>query len=166
MDPSGTGFGLTFIIFAVASGTAMPSVGAFHHPSLREGDKAKGPFWAFLHFDSPPGTMLLEPRGQVMIVILAIAKDDGESRKIFCADLGEPFDGSSPILQRSTCDQDDEQQPNRIDQHMAFAPVNFLAPILPPLRTSHFRRLDRLTVEASRTGSRRAPFLDADAGSQ
>ena len=89
MDLRGTGFGLAFIIFAVAAGAAMPGVGPFHHPALRERDKAGAPHRPFLHFDPPPGPMLFEPRLQVMIVILAIAKDDGEPREIVRADLGE-----------------------------------------------------------------------------
>ena len=70
MDPRGTGFGVTFIIFAVAAGATIPSVGAFHHPSLWKRDKAKGTFRAFLHFDPPPGPMLVEPCVQGMIVKL------------------------------------------------------------------------------------------------
>lgn len=89
MDLCGTGFGLALVIFAVATGAAMPRIGRFHPPALGERDKARGTFRAFLHFDSPPGPMLLEPGLQVMIVILAIAKDDGESREIVRADVGE-----------------------------------------------------------------------------
>jgi hypothetical protein len=89
MDPRGTGFGFAFIIFAVAAGATIPSVGAFHHPALGERDKASGTFWAFLHFDPPAGPRLCEPRVQVMMVLRAIAKDDGEPREIFSADWGE-----------------------------------------------------------------------------
>jgi hypothetical protein len=89
MDPRGTGFGLALIIFAVAAGAAMPGVGAFHHPALGERDKASGTFWAFLHFDPPSGPMLCEPRVQVLIVLRAIAKDDGEPRELVRADVGE-----------------------------------------------------------------------------
>ena len=166
MDPRGTGFGLAFIIFAVAAGAAMPGIGAFHHPALWERDKASSTSWAFLHFDPPSGPMLCEPRVQGMIVILAIAKDDGEPRELVGADLGEEFDGGGPIIERGARDQDDEQQPDRVNQHRAFAPANSLAPIIPPLRASHFRRLDRLTVDAGGTGSRLAPFLDAYACAQ
>ena len=166
MDPRGTGFGLAFIIFAVAAGAAMPGVGAFHHPALGERDKANGTFRSLLHFDSPPGPRFFEPCVQVMIVILAIAKDNGESRELVGAELGAEFDGGGPIIKRGARNQDHEQQPDRVDQHVAFAPVDFLAPIIPPFRASHFRRLDRLTVDASGTGSRRAPFLDAHLGTQ
>ena len=76
MDPRGAGFGLAFIIFAVAPGTSVPRVGAFHHPALWERGKAAGAFRAVFHFDPPPGMMLFEPRFQVMVVILAIAKGE------------------------------------------------------------------------------------------
>ena len=109
MDLRGTGFGLAFIIFAVAAGAAMPGVGPFHHPALGERNKASAPHRSLLHFDPPPGPMFFEPRLQVMIVILAITKDDDESREIFGADLGEEFDGGGPIIERGTRDQDDEQ---------------------------------------------------------
>jgi len=144
----------------------MPGVGPFHHPALGERDKAKGTFRSLLHCDSPPGPMFFEPCVQVMIVILAIAKDNGESREIFGAEVGEEFDGGGPLIKRGARNQDHEQQPDRVNQHMAFAPANFLAAILPPFRASYFRRLDRLTVEASGTGSRLAPFLAAYPGTQ
>src|SRR6266850_562930 len=166
MDPRGTGFGLALIIFAVAAGAAMPSISTFHHPTLGERNKAGASHRSCLHFDPPPGPLLLEPRLQVMIVILAIAKNDGEPREIFGADLGEEFDGGGPIIQRRTRDQDDEQQSDRVNQHMAFAPANFLASIISSLWASHFRRLDRLTVDAGGPGSRLAPFLDTHPGAQ
>ena len=109
MDPRGTGFGLAFIIFAVAAGAAIPSIGPFHHPALWEWNKARAPHRPFLHFDPPPGSMLFEPRVQVMIVLLTIAKDNGEPRKIFGADLGEEFDSGGPIIKCGAGDQDDEQ---------------------------------------------------------
>src|SRR4030081_329109 len=109
MDPRGTGFGLTFIIFAVAAGAAMPSICPFPPPPVWKRNKAGAPSRPFLHFDPPPRPMLYEPRGQVMIVILAIAKDDGEPREIVRADLGEQFDSSGPIIQRGARDQDDKQ---------------------------------------------------------
>jgi len=123
MELRGARFGLAFIIFAVAAGAPMPSIGPFHHPALGERDKASGAFWAFLHFNPPSGPMLFEPRLQVMIVILAIAKDDGEAREIVRTDLGEQLDGGGPIIERGTCDQDHKQQPDRVNQHMALAPV-------------------------------------------
>jgi hypothetical protein len=165
MDLRGTGFGLALIIFAVATGAAMPSIGAFHHPAFRKRDKAGASHRSLLHFDSPPGPMFFEPRLQVMMVIFAITKDDKESREIVRADLGEEFDSGGSIIERGAGDQDHEQQPNRINQYMAFTPANFLASILAPFRASHFRRLDRLTVDASSTGRRLAPCLHAHAGS-
>jgi len=142
MNPSGTGFGLAFLIFAVPSGTSIPGVGAYHYPALGERKKASGAFGAFLHFNPPPGTRGCEPRVQVMIVRLAIATDDGESRELVRADLGKEVDGSDSILQRRARDQHDEQQANGVEQHMAFAPFNFLAPLISSLRTSDFRRFD------------------------
>ena len=144
MDLRGTGFGLAFITFAVAAGAAMPGVGAFHHPALGERDKASGTFRAFLHFDPPPGPLLLEPGLQVMSVILAIAKDDGEPREIVHADLGEELYGGGPLIERGARAQDDEQQPNRVHPHMAFAPVDFFAAVIPSLWASHWfcRKVD------------------------
>ncbi len=46
-------------------------------------------------------------------------------------DLGKELDGGGPIIERRARDQDDEQQPNRVNQHMAFAPVDFLASSYP-----------------------------------
>jgi len=160
MELRGTRFGLAFIIFAVATGATLPSLGPFHHPAFRQRDQARAPHRPLLPFAPPSGPMLLEPRVQLMIVILAIAKDDSESREIVRTDLGEQFYGGGPILQPCTRDQDDEQQPDRVNPHMAFTPANFLASLISPFRTSSFRRLARLTVDAGRTGSRLAPVLD------
>ena len=93
----------------------MPGVGPFHHPAFRQWRKARAAFWTFLHFDPPARAMLFEPRLQVMVVILAIAKDDREPREIFYTDLGEEFDRGSPLIQGSTRDQNDEEQANRVD---------------------------------------------------
>ena len=78
MDLCGTAFGLALIIFAVAAGAPMPGIGPFHHPALGKRNKARASHWPFLHFDSPSRPMLVEPRGQVMIVILTIAENDSE----------------------------------------------------------------------------------------
>jgi len=93
----------------------MPGVGAFHHPAFRKRSKAGAPHRTCLHFDPPPRTLLFEPGVQCMIMIFAIAKDDGEPRELVRADLGEQFDGGDPVIERRARDQDDEQQPNRVD---------------------------------------------------
>ena len=86
----------------------MPGVGPFHYPSRGKRGKTGSAFRALLHFDPPAGPMRFEPRLQVMIVILAIAKDDREPREIFHTDLGEEFDRGGPIIQCGARDQNDE----------------------------------------------------------
>jgi hypothetical protein len=162
----GTRFGLALIIFAVAAAAPIPRVSAFHYPAFRQWSKARAAFRAFLHFDPPAGAMLGEPRGQVMIVILAIAKDDRQPWELLRTDLGQEFDGRRPIIEPCTGDQDDEQQPNRIDQHVPFAAFDFLASVIAAFGPTDFGRFDRLTVETGRTGSGLTPLLLPHAGPQ
>jgi hypothetical protein len=89
MDPGATGFGLAFLSFAVAAGAAVPRVGAVHHPAFRQWDKAGDPHRPLLHCDPPPGPRFCEPSLQGMLVLLALATDDGEPREICGADVGE-----------------------------------------------------------------------------
>src|SRR5713101_392483 len=107
MDHRSAGFGLALIIFTVAPVASVPRVGAFHHPSLRERGKAGGAFRSFLHFDPPPWPMLLQPGLQLMIVILAIAKDDSKPRKLFRTDLGEQLHCGDTIIHCGARDQYD-----------------------------------------------------------
>ena len=162
----GTRFGRALIIFAVAAAAPIPRVSAFHSPAFRPWSKARAAFRAFLPCDPPAGALRGEPRGQVMSVILASAKDDRQPWELLRTDLGQEFDGRRPIIEPCTGDQDDEQQPNRIDQHVPFAAFDFLASVIAAFGPTDFGRFDRLTVDTGRTGSGLTPLLLPHAGPQ
>ena len=155
----GTGGWLAFIIFAVAPGAAMPSVRAFYPPSLGKGSKAACPLRAFLHCEPPPGAVLVQPSLQVMVVILAIAKDHAQPRNLFRTNLSEQGEGRRAISQGRTRAQHNEHQPDRIDAHRACAPCDFLPSVIPACLAADFRRLARLAVDTGRTRGWRTPGL-------
>src|SRR5262249_2344903 len=119
-----------------------------------------------LDFDMPVRTMLSHPGIQTMVVILLIGKDREETWKLLRHDETQ-YEGSSyPIIETGTGDEDNNQQPQRIDQQMPLATVDFLPPIIPTLGAPHLRGLDRLAIDAHGTGSGLASRCHAGAFSQ
>jgi len=92
-------------------------------------------------------------------VILAIAKDPAQPRKLFRTHLSEQCDGRRAIIQGRTRDQHNEHQPDRIDEHRACATFDFLTSVIPAFLAADFRRLDRLAVDPGRTRGWRTPGL-------
>jgi len=110
--------------------------------------------------------MLGKPSVQCVIVILAIATDAREPRKVFRTNQREEVDRRNSIIERGTRNQDHEQQPNGINHHMPLPPLDFLPTLIPALGPSDFRRLDRLTVDTHRTGRGVTSGLHADTRAQ
>ena len=73
--------------------------------------------------------------------------------------------GSSRIGDRSSCDDHGHQEPQGIDQQMAFTPFDVFAFVVAAL-PSQFRGLDALTVETAGRGMFVAPGLLAPVGAQ
>src|SRR4030095_8565040 len=166
MNPRGAGGWVAFIIFAVTAEAAIPGISPFHYPPLGQWPKARAPFRPVLHFDPPSRPMFREPGVQLMVAILAIAKDYAQARKLVHPDLREQLDGCYPIIECGARNQHDEDQPDRIHEHMTFAPFDLLAAVIPALLPPDFRRLHRLAVDTSCTGGWFAPFLDTDPGAE
>ena len=57
LNHDGAGRWLALIIFTVPAISAVPGVGAFHHPALPQGCKTHAAFWAGRDFETPRGTM-------------------------------------------------------------------------------------------------------------
>jgi hypothetical protein len=70
--------------------------------------------------------------------------------------------GAGAVLDIGGMDQRLDDQSQRIDEQMAFAPRELLGPII-AVRTTALGRLDRLTVEDSGARRRQSPSLLADA---
>jgi hypothetical protein len=94
-------------------------------------------------------------------MIRLIRKDRHETWQSLGRDEAEQNWGCHPIIETSTGNEDGEQQPQGIDQQMALAPADFLAPIIAPLGASHLGGLDSLTVDARGTGGGSAPCCHA-----
>ncbi len=70
------------------------------------------------------------------------------------------------IVNASGGNQHGNQKPQRIDQQMPLAPLDFLASVITPCLTAHLGGLHRLTVDAHRAGSGLAAFLGTNLHSQ
>ena len=66
-----------------------------------------------------------------MVVRLLIGKDREETWKLLRGDEPQHGAGRYPIIETGTGDEDDDQQPQRINQQMALAPLDFFATIVP-----------------------------------
>jgi len=81
-------------------------------------------------------------------MILHIGKHGRKARTIVRGAVAEQVRGCHAIIEFSPGNEDGHQQPSRIDQEMAFTPVDFLPPIIPTGRATHLGGLDRLALEA------------------
>jgi hypothetical protein len=142
----------SFIVLAVSTIPTMPGVRALNHPALLQGREAFRALRTRFDFDTPPRTMRGHPGVEGVIVILLIRKDRAETRKVTRLELSQEVRGRDAVNQPSTGNQHGEHQPERIDQYMPLAPVDFLAAILAALRSSHLGGLDRLALNARGAG--------------
>src|SRR5262245_30507516 len=145
------------IVLTVSSKSTMPGVCPFNYPALLQGRKAFRARETCLHFDVPVWTMLSHPGVQSVIVILLIRKDRHETRKVVWGGLPEQERGRHTIIKPRTGNEHGQSQAQRIDQQMPLTPLNLLAAIISPLRTSHLGGLDRLTINAHGTARGCAP---------
>ena len=89
----------------------MPGVRPLNHPAFLQGRKAFRAGGTCLHFDVPAWTMLSHPGVQSVIVILLIRKDRLQTRQILRGDMAEQDRCGNPIIETSTGNKDDKQQP-------------------------------------------------------
>jgi len=151
-----------FVVFAVPSATAVPSIGPFHDPAFFQRHETLRPLGAHLHFDPPRRPLLGHPLLERMVVILAVAEDRLQSRKLLRRNLREQQRRCGAVVQGGAGDQHRDQQSQRIDQQMPLPALDFLAAVVAPLFPADLGRLHRLAVDAGRTGGRFASRCDAD----
>lgn len=98
-----------------------------------------------------------------MIVILGVAKDRLQAGIVVRAELREQGWSGGTIVDLGTRDQDRHQQAQSVNQHVALATLDFLAPVVAPFFASHLGGFDRLTIDARSTRrgvpSRCLPYL-------
>src|SRR2546430_15833172 len=93
-----TGRWLALIIFTVPAISAVPGVGAFHHPAFPQGHKTHAAFWAGRDFETPRGTMGGHPGLESVIVVLVVLEERHQERKSRGRDHREELRGSPAII--------------------------------------------------------------------
>lgn len=152
----------TLIVLAVPAIPTMPGVRSLNHPAFLQRCEAFRACRTHLDFDAPPRTMPGHPRVQVMMMILHVGKNGLKARKIVRGDVAEPLRGRHAIIESCTGNEDGKQQPQCIDQEMAFTPFDLFAAIIPPLGSTHLGGLDRLAIDADGARGGLAPGLYTD----
>ena len=165
-DHRSTRFRASFVVLAVATTATVPRVRSFHDPAFFQGGEPARALGTLLDLDVPLGTICFQPSLQGMVVILVVAEDDAQPREVLRRDLAQQSRCGNAIVQRSGSDQHGHQQPQRIDQQMPLAALDFLAPVVTAFLAAHLGGLHRLAVDAHRTGRRLAAFLDTDLAPQ
>ncbi len=105
----------------------MPGVRPLNHPAFLQRREAFRACGTHLDFNAPAATMLGHPRVEVVIMILHVGKNGRQARKIVRGNVAEQLRGCHAIIESCTGNKDGNQQPQRIDQQMPLAPVNFFA---------------------------------------
>ena len=90
-----------FVVFAVPSTTTVPGVGSFHHPPFLQRREAFRSLRAHLHLDPPVGSIRIQPRFELMVVILAVSEDRLQSRKLLRRDLREQLRSGCAVVDDS-----------------------------------------------------------------
>ena len=125
MDHGRGRFWFSLIVLAVPSGTAGPSIRSLNHPAFSHWREALACWGTELHFDFPAWTMLRQPSGESMVVILGIAKDRLQAGKVLQTDLREQCRRGRSIIDLGARKQDGHQQAQGIDQQMPLASRDF-----------------------------------------
>src|SRR5687767_10083225 len=161
LNHSSTGFFLALVILPVPPVATMPGVRPLTHPALRQRRKAFGACGALLHSDGPAWPMMGQPCVQRLRVRRLIRQDRAETGQGLGRDEVEPGGGCAPSIETGTGQEDRTQPPQRVDQQMALAPCDFLAPISPALRATACGGLHRWPLATRRPGGGGAPRSDA-----
>jgi hypothetical protein len=152
-----------FVVATESAGTAQPTESTLHDPTPRQ--YLEGVELGALHDFDRAATHLAcpfqEPSG-----VASIGPDmfDASARPL-AEECGQQMLGSIPVLNVGWQNHDQENQTDRVDQDVSFAPVDFLACIVAPL-VAGFGALDALAVDDRSAGLRLASFDQAEMFSQ
>jgi len=139
-----------------------PSKGSFHHPASRQDQKALRARWPLddLQFEPIALAQISDPLGDPAIVD-AVGPNLSQLAETMCQGSQ---DGPRPIaiLDARRVHHHQQEQSQRVDQQMAFAPVDQLAGIKAALAPTTIRGLDALAVEDRGGGLSLPPFLFSD----
>src|ERR1035437_964493 len=166
LNHCGTRFDATLVVFAVATTTTVPRICAFDNPPLLQRRESSRSLRATLNLDAPIRTFCLQPSFQPVIMILVIAENDRQSRKVRRRDSAKEDRRGNAVIERSARNQHGHQQSQRIDQQMSLTALDFLASVVTPFLTADFGGFYRLAVDAHCTGRGLAAFLGANLDSQ
>jgi len=137
IDHRFTGAHLLFKVLTQAPLPPQPATGAFHHPAARNDDKACGARWPPRDFQLPPA-VLFDPGSDVLIAPIRPQQLQATPAVIHPAlNAGEEFlqDYLPPraVREASLVDPHQQEQPQHIHDHMAFAAIHLLVDIGAPL---------------------------------
>ena len=122
-------FGQGFVVLGQSAVLAQPGEGAFHNPALRQDDKAAGRMSLDDFYDAEepaPSPMHELPR------IPAVGEDHLKPSEA-CAQLLNQQFCSVAILDVGGMNDQGEDQPKGVDDHMTLAAQRFLARVVPPV---------------------------------
>ena len=129
VNPSLTGGGQSFIVFAQPSTSAQPSQGSFYYPAARQHLEAMT-FWGTLDDLQQPVPNRVSPTHQLP-GIGTVGPNQLEARKA-TQELAEHQLGAIPILNIGGMDHHGQEQSQGIHYNVAFASTNLLARVVTP----------------------------------
>ena len=149
--------GIALIVLAVPPVAPQPAERALDDPALRQHHEAFDLGWP-QHGLRQPTKDLFHAFGQVVPAVGAVGEDHLQSVES-CLQLSENSQdehGSIVVLDARGMDNDRQDQPERVDNNMTLASIDFLTGVVTPL-AADLGRLDSLTVDDRRTGRPLAP---------
>ena len=96
-----------------------------------------------------------------MVVIFVISEDHAQTRKLLGAHLRQQERSRCPVVEVRRHDHSGDEQPQRVDERMSLAALDFLVPVVPPVVTADFGGLHRLRVDKGCAGCRFACRCDS-----
>lgn len=150
--------GLPFVVAAESAVASQPTEGTFHHPAPWQHLEGVQ-FGALDDFDraAPQPACPLQQRSAVA----AVGPDTLDAPAcLLTEERRQQLFGAISVLDVGRQNHHQEHQPDRVDQDVAFAPIDFLACIVAPL-VAGFGTLDALTVDDRRAGLSLASFGQA-----
>ena len=162
MNPSFRAGFRTLVISNQSPVSHQPGEGPFDHPPFGQDGKSLHVVGTLDDLDFKLGPMFLDPIGESLTRVAAVDPKFAQPGEP-SGDLAEHFLRAVPFGATGWSHPDPEPQTQGIDEHVALAPLDSLAGIVPHLAAVPVR-LDALAVQDSRRGLLTSPLFQADAG--
>src|ERR1043166_3826172 len=160
-----TGLGRMLVDLAQTPVPPLPRIVSLHDPTHRQRLELGLTFRPAHDLQTVWSPMMRQPVVQLVIMIPDIPKDHLQAREVPPTHLSEDGLGRPRIVHISCRHHDGDQKTQGIHENMALAALDLLAAVDTSFLATQ-RGLDRLAVDRRRTGSRRAPGLNAGQDTQ